>query len=154
MARLSKKWLADLVIVDSLNLIRSEARRTTDRELLGMVLKDALQMATLYADGRGVPLVSPWQVNRKAYEDALRLGYYTTQSFAETAEASQTPGILISILHPEDNPTRYVECKVQLLKNRDGEKLSSLVVDADYATCLWQARSSGSGVEDLLTADL
>jgi replicative DNA helicase len=146
---ITRKFRADLVVIDSLNLLYSDARRQSDRELLGTILKDAQSLATTYADGYGVPIVSPWQVNRTAREQALRLGYYTLQSPAESAEASQTPAVVMSILEPEE-PGRKAELKMQILKNRDGEKLSSIIVDADYANAYFQARTTSSAMDSLL----
>lgn len=124
----------DLVVIDYLALLRSERKRQQDREELSSILKGAKQLATTFNDGAGVPIISPWQVNRTWWEKAIEVGYYTTAALAETAEATNSPDVLISILEPRVNDDREVDLKGQILKNRDGEKDMDMKIHVDYAT--------------------
>lgn len=152
LVRLQRMFHIDLVIVDSLYLLRPEKRRNTDREELSGILKEAKQLATTFNDGLGIPLVSPWQVSRSARQEADRTGFYTSQALSETAEASNSADIIISLLAPLDCDTRVVTLKSQVMKNRDGEKANAIEILVDYATSTFGAVDPGAG--DLLTTDL
>lgn len=124
----------DLAIVDYFALLRSERKRQADREELGSILKGGKNLSTSFNEGSGVALISPWQVNRTWWEKASEVGYYTTAALAETAEATNSPDVIISILEPRVNDQREVDLKGQILKNRDGEKSIDLPIHVDYAT--------------------
>lgn len=141
--RLQRQFKIDLVIVDYLAQFRSVDRIDGYRERLTDILKEAKRMAVTFNNGEGVPLVSPWQINRQWYDLAQTSGMYTKQSLAETSEAERSPDIIISILGPIDNTDRRREVKGQVLKNRDGETRNGLRIDVDYATSAFSSKSSG-----------
>ncbi len=134
LVRIQRMFPIELVIMDYLALLKPDRRRNSDREELGNTLKEAKQLATTFNDGAGVPFVSPWQVNRTQREVAERTGYYTTQALSETAEASNSPDTIISVLGPLDNDRRVCPLKMQILKARDGEKANNIEISVDYAT--------------------
>lgn len=137
-----KKFDIDLVVLDYLALLRPIGARNTDRESLSGILKNGKQIATSFNKGRGVPLVSPWQVSRKSWEDASTLGRYTSAALSETAEATNTPDIITSILAPADNTERHTTLTAQVLKHRDGETADGLQISVDYATSYFSAHGS------------
>lgn len=143
--RLSSMWQADLVVVDYLQLLRTEERYSSDREALSRVVKDAKELAATYQDGYGVPLVSPWQMSRAAREKARGGNGYDLSSLADTNEASATPDVIVSLLEPDDYfGGRHTQLKLQILKGRDGERGKEVTLDADYATSLFAARTGSS----------
>lgn len=144
LARLQKQFDVDLVIVDYLAQFRAAERIDGYRERLTSILKDAKRMAVTFNNGQGVPLVSPWQINRQWYDIAQQQGLYTKQSLAETSEAERSPDVIVSLLGPNDNTERVREVKGQILKNRDGETSNSLRIVADYATSCFTTKSGGS----------
>jgi replicative DNA helicase len=129
-----REFNVDLAVVDYLALLRSDRKRQQDREELSSILKAAKQLCTTFNDGEGVPMISPWQVNRTWWEKAVDVGYYTSAALAETAEATNSPDVIISILEPRVNDDREVDLKGQVLKNRDGEKSIEMMFHVDYAT--------------------
>lgn len=139
--RIQRDFNIDLVVFDYLALLRSERRRGTEREELAAIIKEAKQLSTTFDSGRGIPFVSPWQVTRAARDLAERVGAYSMQSLAETSEATNSADVIISILAPTDNTDRIAEIKGQVLKNRDGERSSSLLFDVDYATSSFRSKS-------------
>lgn len=151
--RISRSTKISLVIIDSLQLMRSERKRDSDREELGMILKDAKQLSVVFDEGRGVPVISPWQVNRTNHKLALAAGYYSLDSLADTHEASTSPDVIVSLLEPSDSESRYVELRCQILKNRDGERASSLSVDTDYATCWFGSKERSDSMDGLIGDD-
>jgi replicative DNA helicase len=132
--RIQRMFPVELVIMDYLALLRPERRRTSDREELGSILKEAKQLATTFNDGAGVPFVSPWQVSRTARQEAERSGFYTASALSETAEASNSADLIVSLLAPLDTSERTATVKMQVMKNRDGERANSIEVFVDYAT--------------------
>lgn len=132
--RISRSMHVDVVIMDYLALLKSERKRTTDREELSGILKAGKQFSTTFNDGNGVPFISPWQVSRTARAEAERLGYYTLAALSETAETSNSADTIISLLAPMDNESRRCKVKGQAMKHRDGEKANSIELMVDYAT--------------------
>lgn len=152
MYRLQSKMHIDLVVIDYLGILRATIPRGVYREDATDILKDAKQLATTFNHGRGVTLLSPWQVTRTAREQAERLGAYTLASLADTSEASKTPDTIVSLLGPMDNDNRYVELTVQILKRRDGETVNGLMVHADRATSFFSERGSAARSRSATTA--
>lgn len=141
MYRFQRSFNIDLVVMDYLGLLTSDRRRQTTREELAAIMKEAKQVATTFDDGRGVPFLSPWQVSRQARENAEKIGQYTSASLSETAEATNSADVIVSLLAPTDNTDRYTEVTLQVLKNRDGETANSLMTDVDYATSWFKSKS-------------
>jgi replicative DNA helicase len=153
LARLARDWTADLVIVDYLALLRPEIRHRDLRESLVDILKEAKQVAATYCDGLGVPLLSPWQIKRESRDEASKRGGYTLNSLSETAEASNTADVILSLLEPDtdDSRGRSVPLKLSVLKNRDGERGGEpLELTADYATSYFAPAGAGTSHEDLI----
>lgn len=133
-SRIHRQMNVDLIVMDYLALLKSDRRRTTDREEYAGILKGAKQITTTFADGAGVPLVSPWQVSRSARIEAEKVGYYKLDATSETAETSNSCDGMIGLLAPLDNESRRCKVKTQLMKHRDGEKASAIELSVDYAT--------------------
>ena len=153
LARLARDWTADLVIVDYLALLHPEIRHRDLRESLVEIIKEAKQVAATYQDGLGVPLLSPWQVRREARDEAFKRGGYVLSSLSETAEASNTPDVVLGLLEPDsdDSRGRAVPLKLSALKNRDGERGGEPIgLTADYATAYFAPAGSGTSHEDLI----
>lgn len=139
--RIQRKFHIDFVVMDYLALLYSERRRQTTREELAAILKDAKLLAVSFDDSRGVPFMSPWQVSRAARESAENLGMYTSASLSETAEATNSADVIVSLLAPTDNTDRRADITMQVLKNRDGETANGIMVEVDYATSHFRSKS-------------
>lgn len=144
---ISRMWPIDLVVADYLALWSPERRRDSTREELSAILKTAKQISTTHNDGAGVPFVSPWQVSRMARAEAERLGYYTTAALSETAEATNSADLIVSLLAPMDNDQRIAQIRAQVMKNRDGEKANAIDLTCDYATSRFFSRSPVGSTE-------
>lgn len=153
LARIEREFRVDFVVMDYLALLHSERARQTSREELAGIMKESKLLATSFADSRGVPFMSPWQVTRAAREVAERMGAYSSASLSETAEATNSADLIVSLLAPTDNTNRYAEVTMQVLKNRDGQTANAIMADVDYATSWFQSKAEvgltgGSGVSD------
>ncbi len=136
LARIKREFDVDLVVMDYLALARPTIRRQTKRE----ELSDIMVEAKLLAVAHEVPFMSPWQVSREARKEAESGGAYTSRALSETAEATNSADLIVSLLAPTDNSDRYADVTMQILKNRDGETVNGLVVNVDYATSAFRSR--------------
>lgn len=157
LARITRLWHADLVIIDYLQLLKSDAPRRELREGLVGIVQDAKQLAATYRDGQGVPVISPWQMNREGWKKAQEKGFYELSDLAETNEAGATADVVLSALEPkEDNSAgRHVLVKLGVPKNRDGERRAgsdqAIPLIADYACSRFEAEvTERAAVESLL----
>jgi len=141
LVRLQRDFDIDLVICDYLALLRPSRARGSEREELNGIVREAKMLATTFDGGRGVPVVSPWQVNREWRDRAETLGFYTMNALADTSESSKSADIITAILAPTDNSNRHAELRTQILKNRDGETANGLLLNVDYATCTFSTKA-------------
>jgi hypothetical protein len=127
--RVNHQTPVDLVCIDYLQLLKAQTRRGNEREEYNEVLRDTKVFAPSFDRGRGVAVVSPWQVRQADYKNALITNGYTLASLADTSEAEKTPDLIVSLLRP--SPTSE-DAVIQVLKNRDGPVLSASPVHLDY----------------------
>lgn len=152
--RYQREFNVDLVVIDSINLLRADRRYPSKREELASMLIEGKQFATTFDNGRGVPVVSPWQAGREAWKEAQEKGYYNTSALSETHESSTSADQIITILAPQGEPNREVTMKVQVAKHRDGERCAPLDIVLDYATSYWRPDNgvSSTNMNDLLSS--
>lgn len=150
----SRSVPVDLVIIDYLALLRAGTKRQSTREELSATVIAAKQMATAHAKGKGVAVVSPWQINRSSQEQADKSSAYTLRSLAETSEATNTSDLIIAMIETSARQGRKGDVTLSILKNRDGPTVTGVKVGVDYATCEFSERqrvsasSEGFGVVD------
>lgn len=148
-----------LVVIDYLALLKSETKRGTEREEFNEILRDAKMMAVAFNDGQGVPILSPWQMNRDKFTEAQRNRYYTLASLADTSEAEKSSDLILALLRDEEDMTTM---RFQVLKARDDMIPPITDVDIDFrytyiadrreATSLTAAAQAAGGVDaDLMS---
>jgi replicative DNA helicase len=128
--RYATQMPVDMIVIDYLALLKSARERQSDTQEFTSLLKDAKLLATSFDRGRGVVVVSPWQMNRSKYDEAKKTGYYTLGALSDTSEAEKSPDVLVSMLRFDDDASKV---RVQLLKNRDGEVGHGFMLDARFA---------------------
>jgi replicative DNA helicase len=149
--RFQREFNVDLVVIDYLALLKPDRRFNSRREELAATIQEGKQFATTFNDGIGVPVVSPWQTSRDSWKEAQQVGYYNSSALAETAEATSSSDVVITLLEPKENEDRYAEIKAQVVKHRDGEKSMGIDLVVDYATSSWsQQRRVQNNMDDLL----
>jgi replicative DNA helicase len=125
----------DLVVLDYLALLGMERRRSSMREEISDLCKEAKRFAVTYNGGKGVPVVSPWQTNRTSHAAGQESKSYTSAALAESAEATNSADVIISLIRTaEPAPLGITKLRGQVLKNRDGPTVDSLALQAEYAT--------------------
>jgi replicative DNA helicase len=147
LARTGHMFGVDLVIIDYLALLRADRKRADRRQELGEILQMASNLSATYNDGAGVPVVSPWQVNRSGRErvGAAAAGSpagFSTLDLGDTDESGRTADVVLAVHKPEDTEGREAEIRLQIVKNRAGETLASVPVRADYGTCCFTSASA------------
>lgn len=129
--KLNNTFPVDVVIVDSLDLLSPEVRRTTNREELNDILASSKLLATSFDNGRGIRLISPWQTSRQAWQEAHENGRYTKASLAETSEAERKADLILALLEDRNN---MFKLKAQTLKFRDSD-VKDFDLNIDYDRC-------------------
>lgn len=127
--RQQDQWNIDLVVIDYIALYKAMKSRSERWSELTEILQDAKDLAVSHNDGAGVPILSPWQTPKKAYEYMLSHGEYTLMAMAETTEAERSADQIWAIVK---FPDEHTEMKFQCLKVRDGAMPSPFVVATDF----------------------
>lgn len=135
----------DLVVMDYLKLLAAERNWKSSREEYAGIVVGAKQLAVTFNDGRGVAFLSPWQINREGHKESKATNGYTTAALAETAEATNSADVIVSLRAPDDHSERWVDLSMQVLKNRDGETANDIPVRCDYATSYFTAYGASFG---------
>lgn len=152
MNRQGAMWQVDLALMDYLALLKSDRKRNTEREEMNEIIKDAKVYATSFADGLGVPFITPWQIKRDSYTEALRTGAYGLSSLSDTSEIEKSADQIIALLNM---PEKKNNVSLQFLKMRDGEIPHAFTLETDFRNAYltdpqkatgFSGSSSGPGV--------
>jgi replicative DNA helicase len=145
----------DVLYIDYVALMSGDSRRvnSTREELVGLI-KGCKHLAIDYDKGNGLPLVTPWQINRAAQEEMDRTGEVILRGLADTSEIVNTPDMVLALSPDGTRDGRYANLRLGVLKNRDGNVLlggDAIPVRMDYATSYLSSRvsSDGGGSEDI-----
>lgn len=133
----------DLVIIDYLALMSSSRRLQSTREELSTIIKEAAHFAVDAFKGEGVPVVSPWQLNRESQREFARGGQLDQNGLAETAEAVSSADLVVALVPEGARDGRMAGLRLDVLKNRDGQVLmgsSGIPVTVDYAASWFEQR--------------
>lgn len=137
----------DLVIVDYLALMSATDRFQSSRESLSSVVKGAAHFAVDFAKGDGVPVVSPWQLNRESQREMVRTGEIDQNGLAETAEAVNSADQVWVLTPDGERDGREGNLKLNVVKSREGEVRlgdNGFPLKIDYATSLFEDRSAAT----------
>lgn len=120
----------DLALMDYLALLKPVARRQTQREEASDTLKESKVLAPSFGGGHGIPLVSPWQINRSGYEAAKTTQSYDLLALADASEAEKSADLIVSLFH--DAKLSPKQAQLQVLKSRHSALVSALPLTVDY----------------------
>jgi hypothetical protein len=130
--RHNQKRRVDIIIIDSIDLIGSDRKRREKRDELNEVIMASKGMAMGFDNGRGVPIITPWQIKMSAHMEVLnpesgKLGYDITD-FGNSVEIQRKADLAMSILPKKDNTHRAL---CTLHKWRDGKSESSFDLETN-----------------------
>jgi len=144
MAAIERQFHIDFCVVDYLQLFEPELRSRDARgfEDQSSIIKAASRLSAAFNRGIGVPMLSPWQINREGRQALQANGRYSLENMSGTQEAAKTPDVVLSLADREEDTSsgRRAPLELAVLKNRDGPKGQTLRLHADFATNLFQAR--------------
>lgn len=132
LSRYEAQFPVHVLVVDSIDMVRTPRHGFSYREQLNETIEAFASLATSYAHGRGLIVVSPYQIKREAYEEALRnSGRYTLSALSETALAERRAYGVLSLLKLPDMPGQL---RAQILKLRDGP-VCDFPLEVDHRSC-------------------
>lgn len=128
--RLEHQFPVHVLVVDSIDMVHPmPGFRGERRDRLGSVIEDFANLAISHDNGRGLIVVSPYQIKRESYERAIaNEGRYDLAALSETAMAERRATVVLSLLRLPEVPTQL---KAQFLKNRSGVE-REFMLDVDY----------------------
>jgi RecA/RadA recombinase len=129
--RMQQNGEVDLFVLDEARLLTPPRRRQSLREELNDVLIGLKRMATDANNGRGTVVLSPYQVSRTAYQEALKRRYYGKDCMAECAEAERSADLILSLLRDPESPDSH-KIFARVLKYRDGEDLFDFTLSEEF----------------------
>lgn len=142
MNRQAALWDIDLAVCDYLALLKSDRKRNSEREELNEIIKDAKVYANSFNDGKGVPFLSPWQIRRESYQEALKVGgEYSLSSLSDTAESEKSADQIMTLFRIPETKNQVT---FQFLKLRDGEIPSPLKLKIDFRNAFIGENGPGS----------
>lgn len=123
LAEVHQRKPVDLVCIDYLLLLKANERRVNQFEESEQLFKDCKALAMTFDDGKGIPIVTAHQINTEGIKRARKRGFYVYEDLAKTAEARNSPDVIICNFM--DNKLREQnELKQNILKNRGGKLLT------------------------------
>lgn len=118
----------DLIVIDYLGLVDPEKHASGIERSgnLNRAIRQTKLLATSFANGRGVAILSPFQANRRGFDEAGKGGgRYTLTALADAHEAERS-GDLIYYTWVDDGLRGIHELRLGNLKNRDGPIFTEL----------------------------
>lgn len=147
---ISRMFTPDLVFADYLQLFIPERQRRdgSEREDQSGILKSAKRWCASCLNGKGVPFITPWQVNKAGRMSMKASGGYGLEDASNTTEAAKTPDLVLSLVDEEDTSGgRNAPLIAVVLKNRGGPRGKRFPLLADYATCWFHDRDEPDEVD-------
>lgn len=123
-----RKQPLHLLLVDYLGLVNPSSGDNSLREsaVANATLREAKQLCTSFARGRGIAMLSPWQASRDGYKEAIaNAGQYTLRALSWANEAERSADFVYSVYLDEDCRTRS-HIKWGNLKARDREQITGV----------------------------
>jgi len=127
------RFPVDLLILDDIRNMTPVPRRAQEFEEIAQLIRDFKRIARSHA-GKGIPVISPYHVNREAYKSALNTEgrRYNLSGLASSAEAERQTDVVISLWKDEEDYSNTI--RLDVLKMRDGRSGFgfNLRVEFDY----------------------
>jgi len=126
----------DFIIVDYVGLmIQDKNERYGDFNIdLNNMIKKLKNTAINFSNGRGLRVITPFQVNRNGYKEAIKNdGIYTLTALSNANEADRSSDGVIS-LFMTDEMKKSGRMKVCCLKHRDGPDFSPHEINIDFTS--------------------
>lgn len=129
----------DLVVIDYLGIVPDSGKgyRDFNADLNTKVL-EARKMTNAFAGGRGVTVMTPWQVSRGAYEKAIKSGGELDATSPSNAnELERSVSSAIGIFYDEEH-RKLGRAKISWLKSRNAGNFEAYPVAVDPKFCWFE----------------
>lgn len=110
----------DLGCIDYLTLLAPShnSKKMDPNEALNECIKQTKRLCLTFNNGQGLRIISPFQTNRKGYEEAIKnSGIYQLTALSNAHEAERSADLVVSLFASEDERDRDV-IKICCLKDR------------------------------------
>lgn len=134
--QVDNKGELELVVLDYISLMGATKSERTDSHYttLNNIIKNLKRTCNSFNNGKGIRIVSPFQMNRTGYKEALaNEGHYYLYSLSEANEAEKSADMVLSLFkfdEQNDNNRLRVCC----LKNRRSEPFSPFDAYINFKT--------------------
>lgn len=147
---LEREFPVHVLVVDSIDMVRSRPRgrrsHANYREQISDAIEEFASLAVSYRGGRGLCVISPYQISRSAFEEAMNNSRrYELSALSETSMAERRAAVVLSLLRDPEQPSKL---SAQLLKVRHGQT-ADFQLDVDWKT----GYMGGSGVSRAASTD-
>lgn len=142
---IEQKFPVHLLLLDDLRNIRPTKRRGSEWEEFNDLLKDFKAVARTHA-GRGIPIISPYQVSREAYKKAMEgedRGHYDLSALSSSSEAERTADFILALWEEKDIRN---EMRAEILKFRDGRKGAEFILKTNLDFQFMEEQSTGESL--------
>jgi len=124
----------DILFIDYPNLMEADNAYGQRRDNLNTIIRELKQIAMTFNGGEGLPLVIPFQISTKGYEEARRNnGIYTPDHIAETSEVLKSSDLVVAIYCDEEE-RQLNQARIMNLKHRDGALFKPAYMYANLAS--------------------
>ncbi len=124
----------DFVVLDYVGLmIQDKENRYGDFNIdLNNIIKRLKNIGINFDNGRGLRIITPFQVNREGWKDAVKNeGVYKLTSLSNANEAERSPDGVIALFMTEEMK-KMGSIKFSCLKHRDGENFVPFEANIDF----------------------
>ena len=126
----------DFVIIDYIGLmVQDKAERYGDFNIdLNNIIKKLKNLTINFDNGRGLRIITPFQVNRDGWKDAVKNeGVYKLTALSNANEAERAADHVISLYWSDDMKKSGV-VKITCLKNRKGGAFAPFEAHIDFSS--------------------
>ena len=146
---LNRQQEIDMIVVDYLGLVSAHSYNDY-KDNLNVLIKIAKNWAMSFDNGRGVPIISPWQMNRHGYDSAKKNdGVYELTALTHASEAERSSDLIIALYTNEDLRAMN-RAKMTCLKTRDCEPFPPTDIYVDYAARIFADEQAVTDVDFIL----
>lgn len=147
------QFKVDILLLDDIRNMVPRVSRRQEYEEVGQLLKDFKKIARTHAN-RGIPVVSPYHINRDTYRQLLdkegtSKKKITMAGLASSSEAERITDVGLFLWETENSPNQL---EMDVVKMRDGSSGSSILLsierDFQYLSEIHQDYDMGDKLND------
>lgn len=125
----------DVLIIDGVTLMYPNLKSRKSREEMNTFVADIRSFGLTFEQGKGLPIIAPFQVNRNGYENMLnnKSNLYDLTAISEYNEIERSSTHVISVAQTKDMRDAG-EVQIQHLATRESEQFEPKKIAVDGST--------------------